>query len=215
MDIRTQTLINRAKNNDAEALNALFAKYQNRVLRIVRLRLTASLRVKLKMQSMDITQEIFLSAFKKLDQFELTSEGAFIYWLTKIVQNYIRDRLDYASAQKRVAPKGEFSLDSPIATETDNEMKVLDIMPSKDTSPSQHVLRKENKDILDELLLKLDDKDREIIIHRDLEDLTFVEISKILEKSEDAVRKQYNRAFQKLIEFVEKSSVYKEYEEFL
>jgi len=49
----------------------------------------------------------------------------------------------------------------------------------------------------------LEPEEREIIIHRDLEELSFPEIGKILGKSEEAARKQYCRAFKRLIDLTE------------
>lgn len=209
MDYETQVLINEAKLGDKEALNRLFARYQNRVLRIVRLRLHPELRKKLKMQSMDIVQEVFIAALRKLNEFEPTSKGAFLHWLSKIVENYIRDQIDYFSAQKRHSPVKELSLDETLRTDSGSEMKVSEIIPSEDTSPSQYVSRKEIKRALDNLLLRLEEADREVIIQHKLEELTFKEIAQLYNKTEDAVRKQYHRALQKLISLVEEDPIFK------
>jgi RNA polymerase sigma-70 factor (subfamily 1) len=208
MDYETQVLINEAKLGDKEALNRLFARYQNRVLRIVRLRLHPELRKKLKMQSMDIVQEVFIAALRKLNEFEPTSKGAFLHWLSKIVENYIRDQIDYFSAQKRHSPVKELSLDETLRTDSGSEMKVSEIIPSEDTSPSQYVSRKEIKRALDNLLLRLEEADREVIIQHKLEELTFKEIAQLYNKTEDAVRKQYHRALQKLISLAEEDPTF-------
>jgi len=208
MDYETQVLINEAKLGDKEALNVIFARYQNRVLRIVRLRLNPELREKLKMQSTDIVQEVFISALQKLNEFEPKSKGAFLHWLSRIVENYIRDQIDYLSAQKRHAPLGEFSLDEPVKTDSGSEMKFIETIPSEDTLPSQFVLKQEIKNVLDSLLLKIEEADREIIIMHKLEELTFKEIAQLFNKTEEAVRKQYNRAFQKFISLAEKDPIF-------
>ncbi|MEW6618533.1 MAG: helix-turn-helix domain-containing protein [bacterium] len=57
---RTQDLIMKAKSGNREALNALLIRYQERILRIVRLRLNPKLRQWL--QSVDILQEALISA---------------------------------------------------------------------------------------------------------------------------------------------------------
>jgi RNA polymerase sigma-70 factor (subfamily 1) len=164
MDNETQVLINEARLGDKDALNRLFARYQNRILRIVRLRLNPELREKLKMQSMDIVQEVFIAALRKLNEFEPTSKGAFLHWLSKIVENYIRDQIDYFSAQKRHSPLKELSLDETLKTESGSEVGIHEIIPSEDTSPSQYASRKEIKSALDNLLLRLEEADREVII---------------------------------------------------
>lgn len=196
----TQNLIVKAKLGNQEALNNLFARYQDRVLRIVRLRLGSQIRNKL--QSMDLLQEVFLAAFQKIQQFEPTSEGAFIHWLAKIVQNKLIDHVNHFNASKRKAPYGEIPLDS--SSEVNNGDGQLKIdPPANDTTPSQIVIRQDAKNVVDDLLAKLKEDEREIIIYHSLEELTFKEIGQILNKSEDAVRKKYQRAMLKLVELAE------------
>ena len=54
---------------------------------------------------------------------------------------------------------------------------------------------------------ELDEADREVIIQRKLEGLTFGEIASYAGKSEDAVRKQFKRSFGKLIVLAENKKV--------
>jgi len=200
-DSDTLVLIQRGKSGDENALNALFARHQERVLRIVRLRLTAELREKLKVQSMDILQDVFLRAFEKLKDFEPKSQGAFLHWLSRIVGNVILDKLDYVWAQKR-ACLAEVSLDRSIVGSMDH-MRLGDLIPNQGTSPTQHAIKQGIKTAVDELLLELDEQEREVIIQRKLEGLTFGEMASETGKTEDAVRKQFNRSFQKLISLAE------------
>lgn len=201
LDNETQSLIVSAKLGNEEALNKLFARYQSRILRIVRLRLSSTLRPKLKLQSMDIVQEVFLYALQHLKDFEPKSQGHFLNWLGKKVEHYICDRLDYVSTNKRGAPGGEISMDQEAPGE---ETTVMPLEIADDgTTPSQFAVKQEREQLIDSLLGVLDQEQRELIIHRDLEEMTFTEIGELLGKTEDAVRKQYCRAFQKLIELSE------------
>jgi RNA polymerase sigma factor (sigma-70 family) len=68
-------------------------------------------------------------------------------------------------------------------------------------------VRKGIRSIVDNLLLELEEPERELIIQRKLEGLTFGEMAAELGKSEDAVRKLFNRSFQKLIALAEKNKV--------
>ena len=202
--LETQSLIVKAKLGNQEALNNLFARYQDRVLRIVRLRLGSQIRNKL--QSMDLLQEVFLSAFQKIQDFEPTSEGAFIHWLAKIVQNKLIDHVNNFNASKRKAPYGEVPLDDFSVDGNSGDRLKID-PPANDTTPSQFVIRQEAKTVVDDLLAKLKEADREIIIYHSLEELTFNEIGQMLNKSEDAVRKKYQRAMLKLVELAEGAPV--------
>src|SRR5208283_88122 len=150
----TFALIRAGKEGDEHALNTLFARYHKRVLRIVRLRLNPELRERLRVQSMDIFQEVFLHSFRKFPFFQPTSEGSFIYWLSRIVENVIRDQLDFVLAKKR-ASEGECSLDQSIIVSNDH-VRLRDIIAQDGTTPSQHVLKQGIKAAVDNLLLELD-----------------------------------------------------------
>jgi RNA polymerase sigma-70 factor (subfamily 1) len=204
----TVALIRIGKEGDEHALNALFARYHERVLRIVRLRLNSELRERLRIQSMDILQEVFLHAFKKLPDFEPTSEGSFIHWLTRIVLNVIRDQLDFVLAKKR-ASEGECSLDKTITVSSEH-LRLRDLIAQEGTSPTQYVLKRAIEAAVDDLLLELDEADQEVIIQRKFEGLTFAEIASYAGKSEDAVRKQFNRSFKKLILLAGNKKIFQE-----
>lgn len=202
LETETKSLLVSAKLGDEKAQNLLFARYQPRILRIVRLRLTGTLRSKLKLQSMDIVQEVFMYAFEHLKDFEPKSQGHFLNWLSKKVEHYICDRFDYIDRTKRKAERGEISLDQSIKPDADSSSLRLEIKDDG-TTPSQFAVKKEREQLVDSMLEFLDREQRELIIHRNLEELTFAEIGELLGKSEDAVRKQYNRAFKRLIDLSE------------
>ena len=201
IDSVTLCLIRDGKGGDAKALNALFARYQERLLRIVRLRLNHELRERLRLQSMDILQDVFMHAFKKLPDFEPTSEGSFLHWLSRIAENAIRDHLDYAAASKRDT-LAERSLDQSLLVSQEH-LHLRDIIPDGGISPTQHMLKGSIKATVEDLLLELDEAERELIIQRKIEGLTFGEMAVLVGKTEDAVRKHFNRSFQKLVNLAE------------
>jgi len=202
LDTQTQSLIVSAKLNNEEALNKLFAKHQSKILRIVRFRLPQGMRQKLRLQSMDIVQEVFMYALQHLKDFEPKSQGHFLNWLGKKVYHYICDRLDYVSRIKRKAPGGEISIDEKF-TPTDETNQIQMQIKDDGPTPGQSAVIKERDQLIDSLMDLLEPEQRELIINRNLEELTFREIGEIYGKSEDAARKQYCRAFKKLIDLSE------------
>src|SRR5205823_9414840 len=84
---------------DKEALNELYNRYGLRVLAAVRARLGAELRQ--KVESWDIVQDAMMVSLKHVADFDNSSEGAFMKWLDQIVENRIRDKIDYFHAGKR------------------------------------------------------------------------------------------------------------------
>ncbi len=204
----TVKLIRMGKAGDRHALNILFARYHNRVLRIVRLRLNSGMRDKLRTQSMDILQEVFMKAFENLPGFEPAGEGAFIHWLSRIVENVVRDKLDFAAAKKR-ASEGELSLDETLAVSGDM-LHLGDMIPAQVTSPTRHLLKRDIQTLVDGLLLELDERDREVIISHKLEELTFTEIASYSGESADAVRKRFKRSYMKLVSIAEDRKILQE-----
>lgn len=151
---------------------------------------------------MDTVQEVFVYAFQHLKDFEPKSQGHFLNWLAKKVEHYICDRLDYVGRAKREAPAGEISMDQEVEPSTDTSQRKLQIKDDG-TTPSQFAVKQEREQLIDSLLDLLDPEQKELIIKRDLEELTFAEMGELLGKTEDAVRKQYCRAFKKLLELSE------------
>jgi len=96
---RTQELVAQAQEGDTSALDQLCGVYTERVRRIVRFRMGPELRSHL--ESMDLVQEALVEAVLDLDQFRYSSDGDFLRWLCRIVENTIRDHMDKAHAAKR------------------------------------------------------------------------------------------------------------------
>jgi RNA polymerase sigma-70 factor (ECF subfamily) len=72
-------LVDRAKEGDAQAFDALVRRYRKRILALA-LHLSGSMS-----EAEDITQDVFLSAFKNLDGFEGRSE--FFTWVYRMTVN--------------------------------------------------------------------------------------------------------------------------------
>ena len=185
----TQALLQRVQTGDNEALNELYNRYVMRVLAAVRARLGAELRGKL--ESWDIVQDALLASLKHVQSFNHASEGGFLNWLAKVVENRIRDHLDYFRAEKR-----DHRIESPLAGPRSAESSFpLDIPERKSApSPSQILILSEDLARLEKAMDRLPDESRELIVAVKIEGRTYEEIAKTLGKSPDAVRMQVRRA---------------------
>ncbi|MBU0506394.1 sigma-70 family RNA polymerase sigma factor [bacterium] len=192
-------LVNKAKSGEDKALNLLLDRYMERILRIVRMRLGNKLRQ--KTESMDIVQEVMIRAIKGFDKFELKNEGAFIHWISKLIQNEISDLADYHKAQKRDMDK-EYK--KPKETD-DKNRSVIGQTPAKSMyRPSFQIQLKEDVLHLEHALDELKEEQREIIIMRQYEGMTFNEIGDELNISEDAARMKFARSMDKLTDIMTK-----------
>ncbi|MBI2336842.1 MAG: sigma-70 family RNA polymerase sigma factor [Deltaproteobacteria bacterium] len=189
-------LVNRAKAGENGALNLLMERYLQRILRIVRARLGPQLRT--KVESMDVVQEVMIRAVKAFDNFEPKDEAAFLHWISKLVQNEICDLADYHGAQKR-------NLHQEIQSKQDSEKdrSILSNIPADSLyRPSFQLRLKEDVLALEAAMDNLSQVQKEIVIMRQYEGLSFKEIGTELNLSEDAARMQFARAINKLTDFM-------------
>lgn len=195
---QTMALINEAKKGDKAALNEVCSRYINRVHKIVRFRMGEKLR--LKAESMDIVQSVMTKAIEDISQFDTGSESKFINWLAKIVENTLRDKFDYFSAQKRDALHEE-----RLASQDENgELYYHDIPDHISPTITQKVGQNERLKKLEESLDELNAKQREVVILRNYAGMTFKEIAEVLDSTEDASRMLFVRAMDKLTDILTK-----------
>ena len=186
---KTQHLIVLAKDGDESALDQLCRVYSERVRWIVRLRMGAEIRSKL--ESMDLAQDVLISAFRDLGNFTYKNEGDFLRWLSEIAENRLRDNLDRLHADKRDIRK-EVRFDSHRTT-TENSF-VGSAEPIDLTTPSVIMSKREDLARLAKALDALKPEYRKVIVLTKIEGLSYKEIAESLGKSSDAVRMLVSRA---------------------
>ena len=186
---KTQHLIVLAKDGDETALDQLCRVYSERVRWIVRLRMGAEIRSKL--ESMDLAQDVLISAFRDLGNFTYKNEGDFLRWLSEIAENRLRDNLDRLHADKRDIRK-EVRFDSHRPT-TENSF-VGSAEPIDLTTPSVIMSKREDLARLAKALDALKPEYRKVIVLTKIEGLSYKEIAESLGKSSDAVRMLVSRA---------------------
>jgi RNA polymerase sigma-70 factor (ECF subfamily) len=110
----TVDLVGKAQAGDRQAQSRLFARYESRVLRLVRRNMN---RLRPLHDSLDVSQEVFLHAWKAFPRFEMRNDSAFLNWLAKIVQTTANGLRDKADAIKR--PSYENLEFDPVAADSD------------------------------------------------------------------------------------------------
>jgi RNA polymerase sigma-70 factor (subfamily 1) len=188
-------LVRRAQAGDSEALQEIFGRYSARILAIARLRLGGNLRGHL--ESVDVAQSVLLDAFKNLGDFRGETEGAFLHWMSRMIENKIRDKADYFGAAKRTPPSPLVALAG--CGQDDGSLQVANTAASGDT-PSVKAAINEDVLRLNSALSALPEDYKEVIILARYEGLSFGEIAKHLGKSPDACRMLLGRALTRLTE---------------
>jgi RNA polymerase sigma-70 factor (ECF subfamily) len=184
----TPALLSRARSGDRSAANEVFTRYEERIRRIVRVRLGPSLRR--WADSGDLVQETCRSALADLDRVPLGSGLDFLDWLARIATNRIRDLADQKNAMKR-----ELGRERPIAAGSGG----AHLPPDPRSSPSEHAFRAELREILDEAVGALPDNYREVIVLRDYQGVDWPEIARVLSTpSLHAAQQLHQRAWIKV-----------------
>lgn len=186
---RTQELVAQAQEGDASALDQLCGVYAERVRRIVRYRMGPELRSHL--ESMDLVQEALVEAVMDLDQFVYSSEGDFLRWISRIVENTIRDHVDKAHAAKRDIRK-QVPLDRAAGPASRSSRDAC--LPAVTTTPSAVLSLREDLDRLEKAMDRLKPEYQEVIVLAKIEGLSCQEISDKLGKSPAAVAMMLSRA---------------------
>jgi len=186
---KTEELVALAKEGDGSALEQLCRVYGERVRRIVRLRMGKEIRPRL--DSMDVVQDALVFALGGLKDFTYKNEGDFLRWLSRIVQNALRDNVDKLHAAKRDIRR-EVRLESYEPTTGKGSLRTAG--PIKATTPSAIVSKKEDLDKLERAIDELKPEYREAIILAKIEGLSYGQIGVRLGKSTDAARMLATRA---------------------
>lgn len=197
---KTQKLVLMAKEGDEAALNKLFAVYGERIRRILRLRMGGELRS--KVESMDLVQDVFISALKDLGNFTYQNEGDFLRWMSRIAENRIRDNIDQLHANKRDIRK-EIPLSSNRPNMQDSFVATNE--PVNATTPSVIIAKIEHWDKLEKAIDRLKPEYREVIILTKIDELSYKEAGARLGKTPDAIRMLLSRAIAELSRDFEKN----------
>jgi len=189
IDDKTQHLVTLAKDGDESALNHLCNVYGPRILWLVRFRMGKELRSKL--ESVDLVQDVLVSALQDLRGFTYKNEGDFVRWLSRITENKLRNYLDRLHADKRDIRR-EIRLNTRGPILEDSFAAAME--PIDNTTPSAILSKREEFDRLARAIDALKPDYRQVIVLAKIEGLPYREIGMKLGKSADAVRMLYSRA---------------------
>lgn len=192
----TQTieLVRRAQDGKRDALEELFARYYERIRRIVRMRIGKELRV--TADSCDVLQETFIAAIRAFDRFEMVNEASFLHWLARIAERQVKDQVARGRTIKRDRRR-EVALQQIVDA---NESKRVALEPADDTrSASERLIDAEDIGTIEQCMDELRADYREVILLRNYENASWSQVAEHLKSpSANAARMLYARAMTEL-----------------
>lgn len=186
-------LVKRAKNGDMQAFEELVVKYEGKVYGI------ASRMLAFGEDAKDAAQEAFLKAYRSISKFR--GDAKFSTWLYRITNNVC---LDYLRRRDR----RELSLEYDSGA-GDGETQTLDIASDIDVETA--VEEDEFRTLVQGAINNLPAQHRIMVVMRDVQGLSYTEISRLLGLPEGTVKSRINRARRNLREIFLTSKELKEY----
>lgn len=174
-----ENIIARARRGDADAFEQLVVAYREQVFRLA-LRMCGS-----EADADEVAQEAFLSAWKALPNFR--GESQFSTWLYQLTTHAA---IDLMRREKR-----------QIAAADITEVSAADPAPS----PQQQAEQSEQREIVRDAILQLAPEQREVVVLRFMEELSYEEIGAVLKLPSGTVKSRLNRAKAQLKEILSKS----------
>jgi len=169
-------LVSRVQKGDKKAFDLLVLKYQQKVANIV------SQYVRDSHESLDVTQETFIKAYRALKDFR--GDSAFYTWLYRIAINTAKN---YLVAQKRRPPKSD--VDAEMAELIDSGEKL-----KERATPESLLLKDEIAITVKQAIDELPEELKTAITLRELEGLSYEEISNVMSCPIGTVRSRIFRA---------------------
>ena len=183
-EVSEKKIIEKVLGGDANAFEELVLRYEKTVYNLA-LRMVGD-----RDDAFDMTQEAFIKAYGSLSSFR--GDSKFSVWIYRITTNVCLDFLRSKSRKQQV---------SLTVSDDDDEDAQLDI-PDPSSAPEQQLMQKMSMQSVEEGLKTLPDKQRQILVMRELGGMSYAEIGKALSIEEGTVKSRIFRARKRLCIFL-------------
>ncbi|NLL46709.1 MAG: sigma-70 family RNA polymerase sigma factor [Clostridiales bacterium] len=180
---REQEIIAQVLSGDTNAFELLVLENQKNVYNLA-LRITRD-----EQQAFDVSQETFLKAFTSLKSFR--GDSRFSAWLYRLTSNICIDFLRKEKRQKTVS-----------ITYDNGEGAELEIADLRNI-PETELERCELREVIENGLLQLSEDHRRIVVLRDINGLSYAEISEVLGLEIGTVKSRLARARMSLAKLID------------
>ena len=144
-------------------------------------------------QAQDLTQEVFLRVFKSLGSFR-AGEGSFVVWLTRLTRNLLVDHYRRTKHDR-------------VTDAIEDKLGVLEEKRGSNSRTEGLLAGREAGELLQAGLQKLSPELREAVILRDLQEMEYREIARVLNVPEGTVKSRLNRGRAELSRVLKRNKV--------
>jgi RNA polymerase sigma-70 factor (ECF subfamily) len=186
----TQTLLLQAHKGDRRAFDELFGRHREALRWSVELRLDNKLRA--RVDPSDIVQETHLEAYQRLEDYLARRPMPFRLWLRKTAY----ERLLKVQRHHMKTARRAVSREIPLPEHS--SILLADQLLADGPTPSQEIAKGELAQRLRGALMQLPAPQREVLLMRNFEGLSYQEVACILDIDPATARKRYGRALLQL-----------------
>lgn len=192
MSLRERMLIRRLQERDERAFEEVVRLYQHKVFNLV-YRMMAN-----REEAEDVAQDVFVTVLKSVDTFR--GESKFSTWLYRIAANHCKNRMKYLG---RRAHKMTGELDE--AAEREAQGAQPSAMKPHVDGPDAVLEGLQMERLMQQGIAALEEEHRELIVLRDVENLSYEEISGITGLPDGTVKSRLHRARMALKDYMAKA----------
>ena len=185
-----ESLIGKAKQGDAFAINVLLSRYRNYMAILLATAGEYGGRLNARFDSSDVVQNTLIDAHRDFPNFNGNVEKEFLAWLRKILAFNLADLVREHHAEKRdVDRQVEFN-DSL----SQSSQRLERLLPQDRNQPRGFNSKQEVIVMLADTLAQLPKDYREVIVMRHLQKASFEDIAQKMGRTSAAVRMLWSRA---------------------
>jgi RNA polymerase sigma-70 factor (ECF subfamily) len=186
----TQRLLERIRAGETDAFNRLFARYRSYLRQIVSMQMDPILHARI--DASDVVQETQLEAARRMSDFLEREPMPFGVWLRKMAhERLLNVRRRHLGAKRRAARR-----EVPLPDRT--SLQIAGQLPGRGTTPSQQLGRRELARHVRRAVAQLPLPDRQILLMRYFEGLSYEDVGYILEVDPVTAMKRQGRAVLRL-----------------
>lgn len=189
----TDQLLHQVAAGEPTAAATLLTRHEARLRRMVQMRLDA--RLASRLDPSDIVQDVLVEAHKRLASYAQQRDIPFYPWLRAIAwDKLIEMNRRHIAAERRSVCREADRLD----LSGDSEMILINRLAAAARTPNDQLIQREISTRVRQAIEGLKPLDREVIVLRHLEELSFPETAAVLQLSETTVYSRYRRAIERL-----------------
>jgi RNA polymerase sigma-70 factor (ECF subfamily) len=185
-------LVRRCVSGDAAAWQEIVQQYHRRIYNIC-YRFSGS-----PDDASDLAQEVFIKMYRTLSTFD-TTRASFMTWVTTVTRNLLVDHF-----RKGKYDRVTDSLDATPGNQEDG-LTIAEQLEDGGASPEAAMRSQETRKLVHEALRRLSPELREAVILRDLQDMDYKDIAKVLSVPEGTVKSRINRGRTELARLLQRT----------